>query len=263
MVGFYQFLNFLFLLVEWSIIYPNIYDNIVRLLIKYGLRWNKRSSVFGPAIKWTFTFQFFNSLASLNHGIPYNSGCFLFPFSSWLIGWFIFRWIWWWIWCNGVLNVVAIVVAIGVVIVVVFVLGGGVATTIVGINFLFFCFVVFNLIIVSGDENLFYFICFWNMFLFKPLSIWKSIILFVVKACVLVIEFDDVEVSDVVGNFGQLFAFCLSIINDLSKTDFSLSSSRRKYTALTRVWMWARCSVTISDTPFWESLLIKSLYRWW
>ena len=58
------------------------------------------------------------------------------------------------------MNVVAIVVAIGVVIVVVFVLGGGVATTIVGINCLFFCFVVFNLIIVSGDENLFYFICF-------------------------------------------------------------------------------------------------------
>ena len=62
------------------------------------------------------------------------------------------------------MNVVAIVVAIGVVIVdVAFVflaLGGGVAAIIVGINCLFFCFVDFNLIIVSGDQNLFYFIYF-------------------------------------------------------------------------------------------------------
>ena len=61
------------------------------------------------------------------------------------------------------MNVVAIVVAIGVVIVVavvVLALAGGVATIIVGINGLFFCFAVVNLIIVSGDENLFYFIYF-------------------------------------------------------------------------------------------------------
>ena len=62
------------------------------------------------------------------------------------------------------MNVVAIVVAIGVVIVdVAFVFlafGGGVAAIIVGINCLFFCFVDFNLIIVSGDQNLFYFIYF-------------------------------------------------------------------------------------------------------
>ena len=62
------------------------------------------------------------------------------------------------------MSVVAIVVAIGVVIVavavVVLALADGVATIIVGINGLFFCFAVFNLIIVSGDENLFYFIYF-------------------------------------------------------------------------------------------------------
>ena len=62
------------------------------------------------------------------------------------------------------MNVVAIVVAIGVVIVfvavIVLAVGGGVATIIVGINCLLFWFVVFNLIIVSGEENLFYFIYF-------------------------------------------------------------------------------------------------------
>ena len=62
------------------------------------------------------------------------------------------------------MNVVAIVVAIGVVIAIVVVIvlavGGGVATIIVGINCLLFWFVVFNLIIVSGEENLFYFIYF-------------------------------------------------------------------------------------------------------
>ena len=72
-----------------------------------------------------------------------------------LIGWFIFRWIW----CNGILNVVAIVVAVGVVIVVdpivVIALGGGVVTIIVGINYLLFCFFVFNLIIAGGEESLF------------------------------------------------------------------------------------------------------------
>ena len=62
-------------------------------------------------------------------------------------------------------TVVVIVVAIGVVIVVVaavivLAVGGGVATIIVGINCLLFCFVVFNLTIVSGEENLFYFIYF-------------------------------------------------------------------------------------------------------
>ena len=62
------------------------------------------------------------------------------------------------------MNVVAIVVAIGVVIVavsaVVLALNGGVATIIIGINCLFFYFVIFNLIIVSGEENLFCFIYF-------------------------------------------------------------------------------------------------------
>ena len=62
------------------------------------------------------------------------------------------------------MNVVAIVVAIGVVIVavsaVVLALNGGVATIIIGKNCLFFCFVIFNLIIFSGEENLFCFIYF-------------------------------------------------------------------------------------------------------
>ena len=57
------------------------------------------------------------------------------------------------------MNVVAIVVAIGVfnivVAVVILALGDGVTTIIVGMNCLLFCFVVFNLIIVSGEENYF------------------------------------------------------------------------------------------------------------
>ena len=57
------------------------------------------------------------------------------------------------------MNVVAIVVVIGVfnivVAVVILALGDGVTTIIVGMNCLLFCFVVFNLIIVSGEENYF------------------------------------------------------------------------------------------------------------
>ena len=54
---------------------------------------------------------------------------------------------------------VIIVVAIGVVFVavavVVLALGGGVAFIIVGINCLFFCFIVFNLVTVNGQETSF------------------------------------------------------------------------------------------------------------
>ena len=58
------------------------------------------------------------------------------------------------------MNVVTIAVAIGIVIafvaVVVVALGGsGVATITAAINILIFCFVVFNLIIVSDEANLF------------------------------------------------------------------------------------------------------------
>ena len=56
---------------------------------------------------------------------------------------------------NVVVIVVAIVIIIVVVAVVVLAFGGGVATIIVGINCLLFWLVVFNLIIVSGEENLF------------------------------------------------------------------------------------------------------------
>ena len=62
------------------------------------------------------------------------------------------------------LNVVVLVVAVGVVIIVVafvvIALGGGVDSIIGDINCLFSYFVVFNLIIVSGEENFFYFIYF-------------------------------------------------------------------------------------------------------
>ena len=54
---------------------------------------------------------------------------------------------------------------------------------------------------------------------------------FDVKGCFLLIELDDVDFSGIFGNFGQIFAFYFSIVNDLnelSKKDFSLSSSRRK-----------------------------------
>ena len=44
----------------------------------------------------------------------------------------------------------------------------------------------------------------------------------------LMIGLDGVDSSSVVGNVEHLFAFCLAVINDLSKKDFSLSSSRRK-----------------------------------
>ena len=54
---------------------------------------------------------------------------------------------------------------------------------------------------------------------------------FDVKGCFLLIELDDVDFSGIFGNFRQIFAFYFSIVNDLnelSKKDFSLSSSRRK-----------------------------------
>ena len=50
---------------------------------------------------------------------------------------------------------------------------------------------------------------------------------FDVKGCFLLIGLDDVDFSGVVGNFGQIFTFYFSIVNDLnelSKKDFSLSS---------------------------------------
>ena len=121
---------------------------------------------FAPGRKQIFTFLFFNSLANLNPAIMEFPTIKVVPFSR-----LIFRWIWWWIWYNGILNVAVIVAAIGIVIVVVAVavlrLGGSdVATIIISINCLFYCFVVFNLIIVSSEENLFYFIYFWNEFFY-------------------------------------------------------------------------------------------------
>ena len=60
--------------------------------------------------------------------------------------------------CVGAIDVVLVVVA---VIAIVIALGdSAVATIIVDINCLVFSFIVFNLIIASGEENLFYFIYF-------------------------------------------------------------------------------------------------------
>ena len=65
--------------------------------------------------------------------------------------------------------------------------------------------------------------------------------------------------SVVVGSDEQLLAFYLAVHNGLSKKKFSLSSSRRKKTSLSRVWMWVRSSVITSDLSFSELLLPKLL----
>ena len=52
------------------------------------------------------------------------------------------------------MNIIAIVVAIAVV-VIILALGVGVATIVVGTNCFLFWFVVFNMIVVSGEENIF------------------------------------------------------------------------------------------------------------
>ena len=55
------------------------------------------------------------------------------------------------------------------------------------------------------------------------------------KVCFMLAGLDDVDFTGVVSNFEQLFAFCLSVINDIGKKDFILSSSRRKETPLSGV----------------------------
>ena len=65
--------------------------------------------------------------------------------------------------------------------------------------------------------------------------------------------------SVVVGSDEQLLAFYLAVHNGLSKKKSSLSSSRRKKTSLSRVWMWVRSSVITSVLSFSELLLPKLL----
>ena len=115
-------------------------------------------------------------------------------------------------------------------------------------------FFVFNLIIVSGEENLF--LPYLLLKCVRFLGHWQyesQNFLIMVKS----VKSRWRNFSGVVGNFGQLLPFCLLVINDFSKNDFSLSSSQGS--SLSRVWMWARSSIITSDASFWEPLLFKSL----
>ena len=86
MIGFYQFLSFLYFQVDGafvavrSIIFPNVYDNIIELLIRYDIRWNIRSSVVAPGRKRNFTFLFVDSLAPLNPVIMESPTINVVPF---------------------------------------------------------------------------------------------------------------------------------------------------------------------------------------
>ena len=86
MVGFYQFFNFLYFHVDGVFVaVRSIFVAICMMilsgfLLRYGMRWNIRSSVFAPGRKRTFTFLFLDSLASLNPEIMESPKIKVVPF---------------------------------------------------------------------------------------------------------------------------------------------------------------------------------------
>ena len=159
------------------------------------------------------------------------------------------------------LNVVVLVVAVGVVIIVVafvvIALGGGVDYIIGGINCLF-SYLLYLIWLLSVVKKTFFTLFTSEMCsFFRPLPIWKSMFLFDDEVCFMLTGLDDVDFTGVVSNFEQMFAFCLSVTNGISKNDFILSSSRRKETPLSGVWM--RSSIITSQVSFWELFLFRSL----
>ena len=56
-------------------------------LLRYGIRWNIRSSVFAPGRKRTFTFLFLDSLASLNPAIMESPTIKVVPFFHSPVDW--------------------------------------------------------------------------------------------------------------------------------------------------------------------------------
>ena len=93
MVGFFQFLNFLYFHVDGvfaaarSTFVPICMIILSGFLLRYRITWSTSSSVLAPGRKRTFTFLFLDSLASLNPAIMESFTIKVVPFFHTPVDW--------------------------------------------------------------------------------------------------------------------------------------------------------------------------------